>query len=157
MRLLFYLLILGGGIWAFTRYVSSDMRHRALARVGLAEFVEETAPNYLRTKFSIRESPVEKRARLLAELSAELDAVGESVGKLAPKNADGTLSPLPSNSALRKEAEYIQNAVTKAEALLATVNDANAEEGIIRATTVRLLDVILPVSKATGTPPVCPE
>ncbi|OHA09409.1 MAG: hypothetical protein A3B37_02505 [Candidatus Sungbacteria bacterium RIFCSPLOWO2_01_FULL_59_16] len=157
MRLFFYVLLIAGGVWAFTHYVSPATRHDALARVGLARFIEETAPNYLREKFSIRENPVEKRARMLAELSAELDGVRESTGILAPMNEDGTPKPLPKEADIREQAERIRAAVEKSEVILSTVQDANREDGVVRMTTARLLDAVLSAPTATGTPAVCPE
>ncbi|OHA09215.1 MAG: hypothetical protein A3A44_01465 [Candidatus Sungbacteria bacterium RIFCSPLOWO2_01_FULL_60_25] len=156
MRLLFYGFLLAGGVWAFTRYVSPEMRHNALARVGLARFVEETAPNYLREKFIIREDPAEKRAKLLAELSAELDAVGVSVDKLVPISGGGTPKPLPRETVIREEATRIREAIEKSETILGAVEDANQGSGIIGMTTARLLDAILPAPSATGTPAACP-
>lgn len=156
MRLLFYMLLIAGGIWAFTRYVSPEMRHSALARVGLARFIEETAPNYLREKFTIKENPKDKRTKLLAELSTELDAVGASIGRIAPTTSAGAPKPLPPETVIREQAERIRKAVEKSEAILGAAREANEGEGVITMTTARLLDAVLPAPKATGTPATCP-
>lgn len=156
MRLLLYVFLIAGGIWAFTRYVPPEMRHNALARVGLARFGEETVPNYLREKFTIGEDPAEKRTKILAELSTELDAMGVSVARIAPTSSDGERKPLPPEAVIREQAERIREAVKKSEAILGAAKDTNKESGVIGMTTARILDAVLPASKATGTPAACP-
>lgn len=155
MRLFLLFALVIGGTWAATRYVPVDTRHDILARIGVAHLFEETIPEYLKKKFSVREDPAKKRAKLLDELALELDSATKDIKAITPEEADG--KPLPSSAEVQVRAERVNAALTRSEELLREVDQMNTSDGTFARVTARVLDAVLPISAAPPAPEVCPE
>lgn len=181
MKFLLYLALIGAAAYGITYYVPAETRQQALGAIGLASFFQETLPTYLRAKLTIPENPVEKRQRLLGELSRaigtideELEAVAPSAGALPtpapgtsarPKAADAPKSPPPAE--IRERVEKTRELLNQSEAVLQELEKANPQQGFIAKATERILDKILPpppTARATdgiggdpGGKPLCPQ
>ncbi len=168
MKFLLYLLLTVAGAYATAHYVPAETRARTLASIGLSGFFEETLPTYLRSKLTIPENPVEKRQRLLSELSAaiggietELEAVvppppissdvAEAVPGQTTTKTPAARSPTPppapkpiTQSELRERMEKTKELLNQSETVLEELEKANPQQGFIAKATERILDKILP-------------
>lgn len=164
MRRFFYLLLAAAAVYGAVRYVPRETRERALAAVGLSDFFKETLPTFLRTKLSISENPVTKRAKLLRELSSSVGEIERELEAVIPVSSDGTPTavPLPSSREIRERIERSREFLAKSEEALAALEDANPGKSVFEKAAERILDKILPPPSeglggdASGGSYVCP-
>lgn len=137
--------------YAFARYLPAETREHILQATGAREFFEQTLPNYLRQKLTIPENPVEKREKLLSELSENIARAGGELGAVVPA-AQGKL---PSEAEIRTHVEQTQKLLTDAKAALTELKSINADSGVIQETAERVVNALLPSASAPATTSEC--
>ncbi len=164
IRRIFYLAVAGGLVYVVFYRVSPEMRHSALAAVGLDRFFEETAPRFLREKLVIPQSPAAKRKKLLGELSDTISAVERELEAVVPaeEGASAPSAKLPPAPQIRQRIEKSREALAESESILGTLEEINSQEGLLRKAAGRVLDKILPAptppeaGEAASPGPACP-
>lgn len=147
MKTLFYLIAIGAAAYAFVNYAPDGATHRALAAVGLSDFFENKAPAYLRDKLRIPANPVEKRKKLIDQLSQSLILAERELEAVVPASPTGTPVPLaeiPGKAEIRNRIEAVRESLARSDAALKEIEKANAGQGIFQKTAERILDKILP-------------
>lgn len=166
MKGLLYLLLIGAVVYGIIRYVPAETKGKTLAAVGLSGFFQETLPGYLRSKFSIPESPIVKRERLLEQLSGAIGSIGREIDAVAlpvaivppppsggsaktklssPSTRSGQAPPSTAGLAeIRERVEKTKELITESESVLAELREANPQQGFVAKAALRLLDRVLP-------------
>lgn len=158
MKTFFSLIAIGAAAYALVNYAPDGATHRALAAVGLSDFFENKAPSYFRDKLRIPANPVEKRKKLIDQLSQSLIIAERELEAVAPASSDGTRVPLaeiPGKAEIRSRIEAARESLAKSDAALKELERANAGQGIFHKAAERMLDKILPppaASTACGEP-----
>lgn len=151
MRKLFFLLVIGAGVFTYYRYAPSGTAHRLLSAVGISTFIEETAPSYLRTKLSIQGHPVERRKKLLAELSENITSIERELQAAVPPVTDGAPTAKPAVSQdLPARVERARSLLAESEEKIAELEEANPQQGFLIRAAERLLGTILPPDGVGG-------
>ena len=101
MKFLLYLALIGAAAYAVAHYVPLETRQQSLAAIGLADFFQETLPAYLRSQLTIPENPVEKRQRLLSQLSGAIGNIETELEAVAPSAATGSTPSAGSTGSLQ--------------------------------------------------------
>ncbi len=182
------LLIAAAIVFLIVNFLSPDALKRswAGATAGMAQFVQETVPRYLRERLSIPENPVAKRERLLRELTQQIGAIERELEAVAPatggakpdagrtpRAAAGTATaPTPpadqptsppagaggplGEPGLRERIERTQELLARSEGVIEELERENPNHGLLAKAAERVLDRILPVPEGTDNA-VCPQ
>ena len=159
MKTLFYLLFVGGLIWGFIHYAPSGTTQRALTTVGLANFFENKIPTYLREKLRIPESPIEKRKKLMNQLSQNFTTVEHELEAVVPVSLTGapvSLAEIPGKEEIRSRIEAARTSLAKSDSVLKELENLSASQSVLQQFTGRVLDKILPPT-ATSTACIAPQ
>lgn len=152
MRILFYLLLAAAAIYAYVRVAPAGTAHRAFEAVGLANFFEQTIPDYLRGKLTIAEDPAVRRRKLVEELAEKISVAERELEAAVPVATDGQPQKLPSAEVIRERAEKTREALAESEDILTKFEAASAGEGVFRAAAGRILGAMLPASPPAPAP-----
>lgn len=152
MKTLLTFIVIGAAAYALVNYTPDGAAHRALAAAGLSDFFENKAPAYLRDKLRIPANPVEKRKKLIDQLSQSLILAERELEAVAPASPTGTPVPLaeiPGKAEIRSRIEAARESLAKSDAALKEIEQANAGQSIFQKTAERILDKILPPPAAS--------
>ncbi|RJQ36352.1 hypothetical protein C4552_03635 [Candidatus Parcubacteria bacterium] len=139
IRLVVWLLILGAIGYGAARFIPDDTRRAALASIGLDTFFETTAPNFIREKLAIGRDPA-------AERKARIDELGLHLGDVR-QNLDSIASAKTPDEIARHVAEAREE-LAKAESLATEAGALSSDTGLVKRTTARLIDSVLPAPAA---------
>lgn len=150
MRMLFYFIIIGAVGYAAVHYVPSETKDKVLASLGVENFFRNTLPTYLQQKLSIPENPVDRREKLLNELSQNITDIERELAIVAPPRTDGksSLSKLPSAAEIVERIERSREFLANSESILQELEKINPSAGLFQKTSERILDTVLPPSPA---------
>lgn len=144
-KLLLFLLAVAAG-YTLLRSVPAENWRQAWAAIGLADFFQQTLPQFLRAKLTIPESPVAKRAKLLRELSNQIAGVEQELEAIAPVSPDGRPAPSsrpPSGQEVQERIDRARERLAESESALEALREENLKSGIVGKAAERLLDKIL--------------
>ena len=147
MRKIAFLLIIAAAVYGYVYYVPVETKHNALAAIGLADFFQETLPNFLRQRLSIPQNPVVKRQKLLDELSGAIGNIERELEVVVPPNTNGqplSALKLPSAQEIQERIEKTREYLAQSETMLEDLKKSNPGQGIFQKTAERILDKILP-------------
>lgn len=150
MKTLLLLIIVAVVAYAGVNFAPQDLKELVLGSTGIGAFFGETVPAYFREKLRISESPIEKRSKILDQLSQNLEVAREELSRAVPVPTNGIVPALPSNDEIRAHAKKAGEALAQSGRQLKDLSEANAEVSVFRTTALRAVDAIFPASTSTA-------
>ncbi len=149
MKPLLLLLVVAVVAFAVVNFTPENIKSGIFGGTGIGTFFGKTIPGFLREKLSIPESPVEKRSKILNELSKSLTVAREELLRAVPVPTDGIVPALPSNDDIRAHAKKAEEALQRSDQHLKDLTEANTEVSAFRTATLRAVDSIFPAATSS--------
>lgn len=157
MKTFFYFIVIGAAVYAYVHYAPAGTAERALDKVGLAHFFNESMPGYLRNKLRIPESPAVKRKKLVDDLVSTISEIKGDLQTIAASEAGSNVSPaakLAQEKTIREKTEKAQESIAKSEETLKQLEANNAGGGVIGSVVANILEKVLPAPTPVPAVPI---